>query len=94
MTRPFEGGAPVPPPGPQPHATTVFGIAVWLVPGRPGHCLTWGGEHDKVRLCPLVPKGGGLAFAGAPVEAISGRLGTLAEAQAAIGAWLDNGGPR
>jgi hypothetical protein len=92
MTRPFQG-APVPPPGPQPHATTVFGITVWLVPGRPGHCLTWGGEHDKVRLCPLVSHAGD-QFAGVPVEAISGRCLSLAEAQAAIAAWLDNGGPR
>lgn len=34
---------------PEPFARTRYGVTMWRVPGRPGYCLTWGGESDRRR---------------------------------------------
>ena len=80
----------VPPPGPEPTGKTVLGVYRWRV--SPDQVLTWGGDHNMVRRCPLVAKGGAL-FAGAPVEAVSGRCADLGEARRAVAAWIAKGRP-
>jgi hypothetical protein len=70
---------------PAPDRTTPHGVHAWLVPGPA--FLVWSGEHDLVRLCPAVG-GAGAWLPGAPVEVVSGRCGTLTEAQHAVTAWV------
>ncbi len=74
---------------PPPYGRTVFGISVWLIPGRPSEHLTWGGEYDMVRRTTGGRTTGGVEFAGAPAQPVSGRCTTLAEACAAVAAWLE-----
>lgn len=72
---------------------TLFGVTVWAVPGDPGQHLTWGGEHDMVRLCAGGQVRDGQVYYGSPVRSVSGRCTTLAEAETAAAAWLDQAAP-
>lgn len=63
---------------PEPFARTRHGVTMWQVPGLPGHCLTWGGEYNMVRLCGSIMREDG-AIIGAPVKPVSGRCMTITD---------------
>jgi hypothetical protein len=71
------------------HATPM-GVRVWLVP--PGdRCLIWSGDHDLVRLAPVISNGHGSAV-GAPVKVVSSRCLTEADARTAVARWVTGAG--
>jgi hypothetical protein len=74
------------PTGP-PAGKTTFGATVWAGPPE-GRVLAWGGPSDYVHLHASVTAGKRFLYLGAAQRTVSARCATLAEAQAAVDAFL------